>query len=103
MQRDAMDAEADFRRFFRHILRRQPAVLWRPGLAVIITAEYAGRGDGYEHAPLVLRIKHDGVRAHSAGPRLPLRPRTMPAQAGKFVPTLAAIRRAKHRRILDAG
>ena len=62
-----------------------------PGLAAIIGTERARRGDRDEDPIRIAGIKNDGVQAHAAGARLPLRTGAMAAQSGEFAPVLAAI------------
>src|SRR5208283_5444408 len=48
-------------------------------------------------------VEKDGVQAHSARARRPLRTGAVAAQAGKLLPVFAAIGGAEEGRILDAG
>jgi hypothetical protein len=53
--------------------------------------------------PSSVRIQQDRVQAHSAGAGLPRRSRAVPPQPVQLVPRRTAVRRAKQRRVLDAG
>src|ERR1043165_6768488 len=103
MQRDAMNAVADFSRWIRDVLRVQTLVNRLPVRAGVVAAKRTGGGDRHEHPVAILWIQEDGVQAHPAGARLPLRSGAVTAQSGEFVPALAAVTRAKQRCIFDAG
>ena len=83
--------------------RAQPAVDRLPGLAAVVRAERAGRGDRDEHAVPVGRVVDDRVQAHAAGAGLPAWPRLVGTQRGQFLPVLAAVGRAEDRRVLGTG
>ena len=74
-----------------------------PRLAGIVGAECAGRRDGDEHPPGIARIEDDRVQAQPAGARLPMRSRAVAAQSGQLLPVSAAVGRAEHRGVLNAG
>ena len=74
-----------------------------PGFAGIVGAERAGRGDGDEDAVGIAWIEDDGVQTHAAGAGLPLRTGAVAAQAGEFVPGLAAVGRAEQRGVFHSG
>ena len=50
----------------------------------------------------IVGIEQDGVQAHAARARLPARAGTVVAQAGEFVPGLAAVGRAKQGGVFHA-
>ena len=68
-----------------------------------IGAEGAGRGDRDEHAFRVGRILDDGMEAHPAGPRRPVRARAVLAETRDLGPALPAVGGAEESGILDAG
>src|SRR5580704_18262393 len=88
---DVMHAMAYVRGWIRNVLRIQSAVNWLPGLAGVIGAESAGRGDGNEDPLAIFRIENDGVKAHSSRARLPLRAGPVTAKTGEFLPVLCSI------------
>src|ERR1044072_116761 len=102
MQRDAMNAVADFSRWIRDALRVQALVNRLPVRAGVVAAKRTGSGDRHEHPGAILWIQEDGVQAHPAGARLPLRSGAVTAQSGEFAPALAAVTRAKQRCIFNA-
>src|SRR5581483_8407262 len=67
-----------------------------------VGAEGARRRDRDINPPRVAGIEKDGMQAHSARPRLPHGTRPMPAQAGKFLPVLAAVGRLEDRRVFHS-
>ena len=103
IDRDAVDAVADFRVRVGDELRTQAAIDRPPGLAAVVGSKRAGGRDRDEDPVGVGGIHDDRVQAHSTGTRLPARARLMAAQAGQFLPCAAAIGRAEQGRILDAG
>src|ERR1043165_7319004 len=102
MQRDAMNAVADFSRWIRDVLRVQTLVNRLPVRAGVVAAKRAGGGDRHEHPVAILWIEEDGVQANPAGAWLPLRSGAVTAQSGEFVLALAAVTRAKQRCIFNA-
>ena len=70
--------------------------------AAVVGAEGAGGRDGDEDALGVVRVEQDGVQAHPAGAGLPEMPLGA-AQAGEFLPGLAAIAESEQGGILDPG
>ena len=58
-----------------------PLIDCLPVLAAVVGAERPRRGNRDIHPLGIARILHDRVQAHAAGPRRPLGPRAMPAQA----------------------
>src|SRR6185503_5959427 len=71
-------------------------------LSAVLGAERASRRDGDEHPVRVLRIEQDGVHGHAARAGLPEMPLGA-AQAGQFLPGLAAVHRFEDRRVLRSG
>ena len=98
-----MDAVADLGVRIGDVLRAEAAVDRLPGLAAVVGAERAGGGDGDVDALGIRADREDRVQAHAAGAGRPLRAGAVAAQAGQFVPVLAAVGRAEQRGILDAG
>ena len=86
-----------------NVLRPQSAIDRLPGRAAVIGAKRTRSGDCDEDAIRIGRIEQDRVQAHAAGAGLPLRSGAVAAQAGKFVPCLAAVGGAKHCGVFDAG
>ena len=64
---DAMDAVADLGGGIGQIIVEQALGDGLPGLAAVIGAEAAGRGDGDVDAVRIGRIDQDGVQPHAAG------------------------------------
>ena len=82
---------------------RKSAVDRLPGFAGVVGAESAGGGDGDEDAVGVGWVEKDGVQAHAAGAGLPAGSGAVAAQAGEFVPGLAAVGGAEEGGVFDAG
>src|SRR5206468_4577713 len=62
----------------------------------------AGRRDR-DHDPVgIVRVDEDRVQAQAAGARLPVLAARMLSQPRQLLPALAAVGRAKERRVLDA-
>ncbi len=98
-----VNAVADFRILVRDILRAQAAVDRLPGVAAVIGAKGARRGDRDVHPLRVAGIENDGVQAHAARARLPLGAGAVAAQPGEFLPVLPAVGRAENRGVFHAG
>ena len=103
MHGDVMNAVADFGVRVGNVLRLQTAVDRLPGLAAVVGAKRARSRDGDVDAVGIARIENDGVQAHAAGARLPARARAVAAQAGKFLPGLAAVGGAEQRGVFHSG
>ena len=87
-----------------NVLRAQALVDGLPGHAAVVGAERARGGDGDEDALRIAGVEDDGVQAHAARARLPVRARTMTC-AGRRVPCQfwpPSVERNK-RRVFDAG
>src|ERR1051326_3565248 len=102
MQRDAMNAVADFGRWIGNVLRVQALVYRLPVRAGVVAAKRTGGGDAHEHPVAIPLFQAGGVEAQPARARLPLRSGAVTAQSGEFVPALAAVTRAKQRCIFNA-
>src|SRR5208337_219127 len=103
VHRDVMHAVAHLGRRVGNVFRVESLVDGLPALAAVVGAERACGGNRNIHAVGIAGIENDGVQAHASGAGLPLRAGAMAAQAGKFVPVLAAIGRAKQRSVFDSG
>ena len=73
-----------------------------PGLAAVVGAEGARRGDGDVDALGVRGIENDGVQAHAARAGLPVGAGAVAAQAGELLPGFAAVGGAEQRRVFHA-
>ena len=102
MHGDVVNAVADFGIGVGDVLRVQALVDRLPGLAAVVGAERACGGNGDVDSLGIAGIENDGVQAHAARARLPVRAGAVAAQAGEFLPVLAAVGGAEQRRILDA-
>src|SRR5439155_1395197 len=87
----------------RDVLRSQAFVDRLPGLAAVVGAEGARRRDGDPHPLRIAGIKNNGVQAHAARARLPLGASAVAAQAGEFLPVLAAVGGAEDGGVFPAG
>ena len=94
---------ADLGVLVRELSGAQPPVDRLPGLAAVVGAEGAGRGDRHIHPLPVGRVEDDRVQAHAAGARLPAGRGPVGTQRGQFLPAATAVRRAEDRRVLGAG
>src|SRR6266568_1144423 len=103
MQREAVHAVADLGGGIRDVLGVQTPVDRPPRLAAVVAAERARGRDRDVDALRVTRIEQDGVEAHAAGPRLPLRPGAVAAQPGELLPRLPAVVRAKQPGVFHPG
>ena len=103
MHGDVVHAVADLGVRVGNVLRAQSLVDRLPGLAAVIGAEGARGRDGDVHALRIVGIENDGVQAHAARARLPLRAGAVAAQAGEFLPGLAAVGGAEDGGVFDAG
>src|SRR5262249_28119279 len=74
-----------------------------PGGAAVVGAKSARSRDSNPHALGIGGIEDNGMKAHAAGAGLPLWAGAVTAQAGHFLPVLAAVRRAKNGGIFHAG
>src|SRR5207302_758234 len=92
---DSVHAVADLRVRVGNALRGQAAVDRPPALAGIVTAEGAGRRDGDEDSIGMLRIENDRMETHAAGTGRPIGGRRVLAEAGKLLPALTGVLRAK--------
>jgi hypothetical protein len=81
VHRDPVHAVSDLAFLVGQLARAQALVDRLPGLAAVVGAERARRGDGDEHALRVVRVDEDRVQAQAAGARLPLFAGLVPAQA----------------------
>ena len=88
---DVMNAVADLGVGIGNVLRAQTAIDRFPGLAAIVGAKCARRGNRDPHSVGIAGIEQDCVQAHTARTRLPLGPRAMSTKSGEFVPTGAAV------------
>src|SRR5207247_216785 len=86
-----------------NVLRAQAFVDRLPAFAAIIGSECSRGGNGDPYPLWIAWIENNGVQAHAARTRLPLRTSAVPSQPREFLPVLAAIGRAEQRRILDSG
>ena len=98
-----VNAVADFGILVRNILRAQSAVDRLPGLAAVVGAKGARRGDGDVHPLRIAGIQNDGVQAHAARARLPLGTGAVAAQSGEFLPVLPAVGRAENGGVFHSG
>src|SRR5689334_1862256 len=73
-----------------------------PGFAAIVGAKGPRGGDCDVHALRIALVENDGVEAHAAGAGLPFRAGTVAAEAGEFLPGLAAVFRAENGGVFDA-
>ena len=103
MHRDAMNTVADLGIRIGNIKRMQAAIDRLPSLAAVIGAKRASRGDRDKDSLWVTWIENDRVQTHSTGARRPGRACAVAAQAGKLLPVLPAVSRAKQRGVFDAG
>ena len=103
VQRDAVDAMADFGLRVGDVLRVQALVDRLPAGAAVVRAERARRGDGDVQPLGVLGIDQDRVEAHPTGARLPLGSGAVAAQPGQLLPRLAAVARAEQGRVFHAS
>ena len=81
----------------------QPLVDRLPRRAAVVGAERARGRDGDVDPLGIGGVENDGVQSHAARARLPLGPVPWPRKPDKLVPVLAAVGRAKQRRIFYAG
>src|SRR5438045_4060336 len=81
----------------------EAAVCRLPGFAAVIGAERTRRRNRDVQPLGVCRVLQDRVQAQTAGAWLPVRPRSVAAQALQLKPVLAAVRGFEHRVVLDAG
>ena len=81
----------------------KPAVDRLPGLAAVVGAERAGRGDGDVDALGLFGSSRIVCRPMPPAPGCPLRARFVAAQAGELVPRSCRRRSCENRRVLDAG
>ena len=86
-----------------NVLRLQAAVDRLPSFAAVVGAERARGGDGDEHALRIAGIENDRVQAHAARAGLPFGAGAVSAQAGEFVPVLAAVGGAEEGGVFHAG
>ena len=103
MHRDAMNAVADLGSRIGNVKRMQAAVDRLPSLAAVIGAKRARRGDRDKDSFRVTWIENDGVQAHPARARLPLRSGAVAAQSRKLLPRLTAVGRAEQSRVFNTG
>src|SRR5262249_50693825 len=101
--RDAVHAVADLTFLVRELGRAQPLIDRAPGLAAVVGAKRARRGDRNGHPARVVGVDQDRVETEAAGARLPLRAGRVIAQARELLPVLAAVSRTEERGVLDAG
>src|SRR5258708_36455365 len=102
MHGDVVNAVAEFGVGIGNELRNQALVDRLPGFACVVGAERARGGNGDVDAIGVLLVENDGVETHAAGAGLPLGACTVAAQAGKFVPVLAAVGGFEKNRVFHA-
>ena len=94
---------ADFGVGFGNVLRIQALVDGLPGLAAVVGAESARGGDRNVNSVRIAGIENDGVQAHASGAGLPLGAGAVAAQAGEFLPVLAAVGGAEQGGVFDSG
>ena len=99
---DMVNAVADLGIGIGNILRTESSIYRLPRLAAVVGTECAGGRDGDEDSLRIAGIENDGVQAHAASARLPLRTSAVTAQAGKFLPVLSAIGGAENGGVLHA-
>src|ERR1043166_4880169 len=92
----------DFRFGIGNVLRLQSFIDGLPVFSAVVTAKRSRRRNRNEDAPWILGVQQNGMQAHSASARLPLRTGSMAAQSGEFFPGFSAVRRTEERRILNA-
>ena len=85
---DVVHAVADLGVLVGDLAGPQALVDRLPGLAAVVGAEGAGRGDRDVDPVGVGRVLDDRVQAHAARARLPLRAGVVLAQAGQLGPRL---------------
>ena len=100
---DVVDAVADLGRRVRNVLRIQAFIDRLPALAAVVGAESARGGDRDINSVGIAGIENDGVQAHASGAGLPLGAGAVAAQAGEFLPVLAAVGGAKQSGVFDSG
>ena len=83
--------------------RTQAPVHRFPGLAVVVGAERARRGDAGVHPPRMPRVQDDRVQAHPARARLPGRPGAVGAQPRQLGPVLPAVGGLEQPGVLHPG
>src|SRR5215475_8751576 len=103
MHGQAVNAMADVGGRVRDVLRLEPLVDRPPRLAAIVGAKGAGGRNGNEHALWIDRIEQNGMQAHAACTRLPVRAGPVAAKPGELLPRLAAVGRVEQGRVLDAS
>src|SRR5580698_4070512 len=103
VHRDVVNAVTDFRPRVGNVRRIESTVDRLSGFAGVVGTEGSRCRDGDKDSVRVAGIENDRMQAHSARAGLPLRAGTVAAQAGEFLPTLAAVGRAKQGSIFDAG
>jgi len=103
MHGDVMNAVADLRLGVGDVLGLQSAIDGPPGMPAVVGAEGAGGGDGDVDPAGVGGIEEDGVQAQPTRARLPERSGAVAAQAGEFLPVLAAVGRAEQGGVFHPG
>src|SRR4029077_3355818 len=74
-----------------------------PRCAAVVSAECSSGRDRDENSFRIFGIENDRVQAHASRPGLPVGSGAVAAQAGEFVPILAAIGGAEQRGVFDTG
>src|SRR5579872_89262 len=102
MHGDVMDAVPDLSRGIGHEFGIQTVIDGPPGLPSVVGAESARRRDGDVNSLGIARVEDDGVKAHAACAGLPARAGAVFAQAGEFLPVLAAVGGVEYCSVFDA-
>src|SRR5271157_4473839 len=103
MHRNVMDTVADLGSRFGNVLGIESLVDRLPRLAAVVSAEGARSRNGDEDPLGVAGIQNDGVQAHPARARLPVRSRAVATQSGELVPRLRTIGGTEYRRVFHPG